>query len=104
MRLKQWFGLTFEAVESLAVSDGGQRVVVVKLVVKLVRVGVDESRLPRFGAVVVLVLGRVLLLAGVVRVTALRTEAGGKERSKEGISDGFWQRSVFHLHRYLSLP
>lgn len=61
-------------------SDDGQRVVVVELVVELVRVGVQVSGLWRFGVVV----RRVLLLAGVVCVTALRTEAGGKERAKDG--------------------
>lgn len=80
LRLNWSFLLTSEAVESLAVSDDGQRVVVVELVVELVRVGVQVSGLWRFGVV----LRRVLLLAGVVCVTALRTEAGGKERAKDG--------------------
>lgn len=66
-------------------SDDGQRVVVVELVVELVRVGVEESGLRRFGIVVVVLLRRVLLLAGVVCVAALRTEAAGTERSTDGV-------------------
>lgn len=50
-------------------SNDGQRVVVVKLVVKLVRVGVVVPGLGGAGAVV----RRVVLLTGVVRVAALRT-------------------------------
>ena len=59
--------LTIEGVEGFAVSDDGQRVVVVELVVELVRLGVG---LRGAGPA----LRRVMLLAGVVRVTALRTE------------------------------
>lgn len=54
-------------------SDDGQRVVVVELVIKLVRVGVRVSGLRRTGALV----GCVMLLAGVICVTALR--ADGKQ-------------------------
>lgn len=61
---------TVEAVESLAVSDDGQRVVVVELVVELVRVGVGVPWLRRFVAT-----GCVVLLAGVVCVAALRAAA-----------------------------
>lgn len=57
-------------------SDDGQRVVVVEFVVELVRVGVRVSGLRRAGAVV----RCVMLLTGVVCVTALRTE----ERQAEG--------------------
>lgn len=56
-------------------SDDGQRVVVVELVVELVRVGVQVRGLRRFGVLV----RRVLLLTGVVRVAALGAR-GGKER------------------------
>lgn len=65
-------------------SDDGQRVVVVELVVELVRVRVQVSGLRRFGVA----MRRVVLLTGVVCVAALRTEAGGKERSKEGFLMG----------------
>lgn len=81
LRLKWRLLLTAEAVESLAVSDDGQGVVVVELVVELVRVGVEVSGLRRFGVVGVVLLRRVLLLAGVVCVAALRTEAAGTQRT-----------------------
>lgn len=64
--------LTIEGVERFAVSDDGQRVVVVEFVIKLVWVGVGLSGLWGPGAVV----RGVLLLTGVVCVTALRTETG----------------------------
>lgn len=53
-------------------SDDRQRVVVIKLVVKLVWVRIVVSRLWRARAVV----RRVMLLTGVVRVAALRTGGG----------------------------
>ena len=62
---------TIEGVERFAVSDDGQRVVVIELVVKLVRVGVWLSGLlRRTGAL----LRCVMLLTGVICVTALRTD------------------------------
>lgn len=53
-------------------SDDGQRVVVVELVVKLVHVGVRLPGLRGTGPL----LGRLVFLTGVVGVTALRTETG----------------------------
>lgn len=70
--------LTVKGVECFAVPNDGQRVVVVELVVELVRVGVGVgvAGLRRAGAVV----RRVMLLAGVVRVTALGT--GRRKQSR----------------------
>lgn len=67
--------VTVEGVERLAVSDDGQRVVVVELVVELVRVVVGLGRLR--GAVLRRVMRRLMLLAGVVIVAALG--ADGKQ-------------------------
>lgn len=101
---KKWSSstLTIEAVESFAVSDDGQRVVVVvKLVIELVRVRFQVSRLRRFGVV----MRRVVLLTGVVCVAAFRTAAGGKKGSKMA-SNHLSQKyeEVLTLHCYLSLP
>lgn len=74
------FSLTIKRVERFAVSDDGQRVVVVELVVKLVRVGVVVPRLGGAGAVV----RRVVLLTGVVCVAALRTGRRGMGRQCNG--------------------
>lgn len=65
--------LTVKRVEGFAVSDDRQGVVIVELVVKFVRVGVGVDGLRGSGPV----MRRVMLLAGVVGVTALRAE--GKE-------------------------
>lgn len=59
-------------------SDDGQRVIVVKLVVELVRVGVGVSWLWRFGVA----MRCVVLLTGVVCVTALRAAAGRNKGPK----------------------
>lgn len=61
--------VTVEGVERLAVSNDGQRVVVVELVVELVRVVLGLGRLSR--AVLRRVMRGVMLLAGVVIVAAL---------------------------------
>lgn len=74
------FSLTIKRVERFAVSDDGQRVVVVELVVKLVRVGVVVPGLGGAGAVV----RRVVLLTGVVCVAALRTGWRGMGRQCNG--------------------
>lgn len=66
---------TVKGVQSFAVSNDGQRVVVIELVIKLVRVGVWLSGLWRTGAV----MRCVMLLIGVVCVTALR--ADGKQEA-----------------------
>lgn len=66
------FVLTIKGVECFAVSDDGQRVVVIEIVIKLVRIRVSGLR--RAAPAVV---RRVMLLTGVVCVTALRTERGG---------------------------
>lgn len=62
--------LTVKRVERFAVSDDRQGVVVVELVVELVWVGVGMSGLRGTGPV----MRRVMLLAGVVCVTALRAD------------------------------
>lgn len=62
--------LTVKRVERFAVSDDRQRVVVVELVVELVWVGVGMSRLRWTRPV----MRRLMLLAGVVCVTALRAD------------------------------
>lgn len=62
--------LTVKRVERFAVSDDRQRVVVVELVVELVWVGVGMSRLRWTGPV----MRCLMLLAGVVCVTALRAD------------------------------
>lgn len=62
--------LTVKRVERFAVSDDRQRVIVVELVVELVWVGVGMSRLRWTGPV----MRRLMLLAGVVCVTALRAD------------------------------
>lgn len=81
--------LTIEAVQSLAVPDDGQRVVVVELVVELVRVGVQVRRLRRrLGALV----RRVLLLTGVVRVAALGAE--GRTRKMAALTGSDAWRGV----------
>lgn len=69
--------LTIKRVQSFAVSDDWQRVVVIKLIIKLVRVGVRVSGLWRAFAVV----RRVMLLTGVVCVAALG--ADGKTGNRE---------------------
>lgn len=60
-------------------SDNWQRVVVVELIIKLMRVGIGVSRAWRASAVV----RRVMLLTGVICVTALRTE-GGQTAGRDG--------------------
>jgi len=62
--------LTVEGVERFAVPEDGQRVVVVELVVELVQLGVRLPGLRRTGAQ----LRRVMLLTGVIGVTALGTD------------------------------
>lgn len=100
------FPLTVKRVERLAVSNDGQRVVVVELVVELVRVGVVVSGLGRAGAVV----RRVMLLAGVVRVAALRTgwaQTQAVRRRKEAVrKQRLRPRLRLRLRRsaHLSLP
>lgn len=74
-------GVTVKGVEGFAVPDDGQRVVVVEFVVKLVGVGVGVRGLWRAGHA----LRRVVLLTGVVCVTALRTD-GRTEKDKRMIS------------------
>lgn len=79
------FPLTVKRVERFAVTDDGQRVVVVELVVELVRVGVVVAGLGGAGAVV----WGVMLLTGVVGVAALRTGCGwGEEVSSECRGNG----------------
>lgn len=70
--------LTIEAVQRFAVSDDGQRVIVVKFIVKLVRVGVRLPGLRRTGAV----MRCVMLLIGVVCITALRADGKTGSRSE----------------------
>ena len=69
-------GFTIKGVQRLAVADDGHRVIVVKLVVKLVVVRVGGHRLPwgRGRVVVVVLRCRLVLLAVVVSVAALRTD------------------------------
>lgn len=67
------FVFTIKGIESFAVADDRQRVVVIEFVIKLVGIGVGVSVLRRTGAVV----RRVMLLIGVICITALRT--GGKQ-------------------------
>lgn len=62
--------LTIKRVQSFAVSDDWQRVIVIKFIVKLVRVRVWLSGLWRTGTV----MRCVMLLIGVVCITALRTD------------------------------
>lgn len=91
------FSLTIKRVERFAVSDDGQRVVVVELVVKLVRVGVVVPRLGGAGAVV----RRVLLLTGVVCVAALRTGWRGDWQTMQWVN--WTKKTPLAFERSLSL-
>lgn len=62
--------LTIKGVQRFAVSNDRQRIIVIKFIVKLVRVGVWLSGLRRTGAV----MRCVMLLISVICITALRAD------------------------------
>lgn len=92
--------LTIEGVQRFAVSDDGQRVVVIKFIIKLVRVRVWLSRLWRTGAVV----RCVMLLTGVVGITALRTDGNRQQEWVSCLKDYDTALLLVYLSQCKSFP